>query len=300
MKVIVTGSSGFIGQHIIKYFSEKNITMQEVSLRSSSWINKLDLNSDVLIHLAGIAHDTQNNISPNEYFAVNNDLTVQLYKEFITSEVKDFIFFSSVKAVADTVHGSLTEEQDQKVQSPFGQSKRKAEKTLMMELLPEGKRIIIIRPCMVHGPGNKGNLNLLYKIVEKGLPWPLAAYNNRRSFIGIDNLLFLLDEIIKNKNVPSGIYNFADDNPISTNELINLLSETQNKKIKQWKIPRFIISTIAKLGDILNLPLNSERLSKLTEDYVVSNQKIKSALKIDQLPLSTEEGLIKTINSFTK
>src|SRR5690606_9902944 len=110
-----------------------------------------------------------------EYFKVNRDLTVALFDQFLQSDIRDFFYFSSVKAVADTVEGPLTEDSVANPLTPYGKSKREAEKYLLAQELPIGKRLFIIRPCMIHGPGNKGNLNLLYKVVEKGLSLTLAA-----------------------------------------------------------------------------------------------------------------------------
>jgi nucleoside-diphosphate-sugar epimerase len=152
---------------------------------------------------------------------------------------------------------------------------------------------------MIHGPGNKGNLNLLYKIVKKGIPWPLASFDNQRSFCSIDNLSFVIRSIIE-KNIESGIYHIADDQPVSTNELYSLIAEAQGKKARLLKINKSIISFFAKIGDILHLPLNSERLKKLTESYVVSNKKLKKALNIEKMPFNAKQGLIKTINSFNE
>ena len=163
--------------------------------------------------------------------------------------------------------------------------------------MPEGKRVYILRPCMIHGPSNKGNLNLLYKIVSKGLPWPLGKFKNKRSFCSIDNLCFIINELIENDQIPSGIYNIADDEPFSTNELISFISESQGKNLHIWNIPKFLINAFAKIGDILKLPLNSERLIKLTESYIVSNDKIKNAIN-KPLPISSKDGLMKTFNSF--
>ena len=151
---------------------------------------------------------------------------------------------------------------------------------------------------MIHGPGNKGNLNLLYKVVEKGIPWPLASFENRRSFLSIDNLNFLILKILEDRTVASGIYNFADDNSVSTNNLVEIIASGSGKPVRLWKIPQKFIQTVAKFGDTLPLPLNSEKLKKLTEDYLVSNAKIKQELNIKQLPLSAEEGLKITIESF--
>jgi len=299
MQIIITGSSGFVGQNLTSYLENKQIDTEDLSLRKASW--KSDINkADAIIHLAGKAHDTCNTSSPEEYFEVNRDLTIELFKAFLKSDIKDFFFFSSVKAVADTLDVVLYEDVIPKAVTPYGQSKLDAETFLINEELPEGKRLFIIRPCMIHGPGNKGNLNLLYKIVEKGIPWPLAAFENKRSFLSIDNLSFLILEMLKNKDVKSGIYNFADDETISTNQLIKIIGKASGRKTNLWNISSSLITGVAKLGDIIKLPLNSERLKKLTESYVVSNKKIKTALGINKLPLSAEEGLIKTIQSFKK
>jgi nucleoside-diphosphate-sugar epimerase len=150
---------------------------------------------------------------------------------------------------------------------------------------------------MIHGPGNKGNLNLLYKLVSKNIPWPLGAFENKRSFCSIDNLMFIFKELIESEDIPSGIYNVSDDEPLSTNELIVLIAKSQNRNSKLWNIPKKLIEGIAFIGDKLHLPLNSERLNKLTSSYVVSNAKIKAAIG-KPLPVSSREGILKTFKSF--
>ncbi|MBW5343213.1 hypothetical protein EST52_26025 [Escherichia coli] len=151
---------------------------------------------------------------------------------------------------------------------------------------------------MIHGPGNKGNLNLLYKVVKKGIPWPLAAYNNLRSFIFIDNLCFLIYKILLDKNLASNVFNFADDDSISTNELVRIIGDTLGLSTKLIALPKSLINTVVKFGDYLPLPLNSERLKKLTDSYVVSNEKVKSTLNVKELPIRAQDGLKLTIQSF--
>jgi nucleoside-diphosphate-sugar epimerase len=207
-----------------------------------------------------------------------------------------FVFISSVKAARDTVEGVLTEDVSCMPSTPYGKSKRQAEEYLLANL-PMGKKVYILRPCMIHGPGNKGNLNLLYAFAKKGLPYPLAAFENQRSYLSVDNLTYVIGKLIE-KPIVSAIYNIADDGTFSTNELIVLMAKSLGKKAKLWKIPAPLITGVAKVGDNLNLPLNSERLQKLTESYVVSNNKIKKALGENHLPLSAQEGLMKTFYSF--
>src|SRR5690606_20978455 len=241
MKITITGISGFVGQNLSAYLSRKNFTIKGLSLRGKNWKKKFDQEVDAIIHLAGKAHDTANTSVDEVYFQVNRDLTIELFEKFLASDIRDFFYFSSVKAVADTVNTVLSEKVDAKPLTPYGKSKLEAEKYILSKTLPEGKRVFIIRPCMIHGPGNKGNLNLLYKIVEKGLPWPLASFNNQRSFLSIDNLSYLTLAMLQQANLPSGVYNFADDESISTNELVTLIGTTLGKKVSLWNLPVSLI-----------------------------------------------------------
>jgi nucleoside-diphosphate-sugar epimerase len=150
---------------------------------------------------------------------------------------------------------------------------------------------------MIHGPGNKGNLNLLYKVASKGIPWPLGAFENKRSFMNIWNLSFIIEQFIL-KNPPSGVYHLADDEPLSTNELIELIATSRNKQSRVWKINKAFIKRAARIGTICKLPLNSERLQKLTENYVVSNRKMQAALGIDRLPVDVRTGIKRTLETF--
>lgn len=298
MKVIITGASGFVGKNLTEYLRQKDNQIISLSLRNQDWKNNFPSNADAIIHLAGKAHDTSNTSDEKEYYRINRDLTIELFNEFLNSETNHFFYFSSVKAAADRVDHILTEEVNADPYTPYGKSKKEAEEYILNQSLPANKKVYVIRPCMIHGPGNKGNLNLLYKIVKKGLPWPLTAFENKRSFLSIDNLNFLIDQMLVNENLSSGIYNFADDDAISTNELIKTINQAVGKKAKLWNISKNMIESVAKLGDKLHLPLNSERLKKLTESYIVSNQKIKNELKIESLPVSVQDGLIKTVQSF--
>lgn len=291
MNILLTGSSGFIGSNFKKHFTEKTILFflrEDVSI---------PLDVEVVVHLAGKAHDLDNTVASQEYYKVNYELTRNVYDDFLASKAKVFITLSSVKAVADDVIGSLCEEISAQPSTAFGKSKLLAEQYIFSKEIPKGKRIYILRPCMIHGPGNKGNLNLLYKIVSKNIPWPLGAFENKRSFCSIDNLMFIFNELIEREDIPSGIYNVSDDEPLSTNELINLIAQSQNRNPKVWKISRSLIEKAARIGDKLHLPLNSERLHKLTSSYGVSNAKIKTAIG-KPLPISSREGLMKTFQSF--
>ncbi len=293
-KILITGASGFVGYNLYSYLeSSYNVD----SLCARYVINQsFKVSADAIIHLSGKAHDLKNVANPQEYYEANFELTKQLFDSFLQSNASIFIFMSTVKAVADVAEGIITEETIPNPKTHYGISKMQAENYILNQPLPEGKRVYILRPCMIHGPGNKGNLNLLYRLVSKNITWPLAAFENQRSFLGIDNLCFVIQELINRSDIPSGVYNVADDTSLSTNELIVLISKSQNKQPKTIVVPKKIISFFARIGDVFQLPLNSERLLKLTESYVVSNDKIISAIG-KPLPFSAEEGFNKTFQS---
>jgi nucleoside-diphosphate-sugar epimerase len=289
--IYLTGASGFVGKSVLNYFGGDRV---KVSKRGDEY--KID-SSSVVINLSGKAHDLKNTSTPDDYYKVNTELSKELFDAFLASKAKVFITLSSVKAVADEVQGELTEENIPIPITHYGKSKLLAEQYIFSNEIPVGKWVYVLRPCMIHGPGNKGNLNLLYKIVSKNIPWPLGAYANKRSFCSIDNLMFIFKEFMDREDIPSGIYNVTDDEALSTNELIDLIAQSRNRKPKIWNISKGLIESVAAIGDKLHLPLNVERLHKLTSSYEVSNGKIKAAIG-KPLPMSSREGLLKTFKSF--
>jgi nucleoside-diphosphate-sugar epimerase len=294
--ILITGITGFVGKNIKNYLSQ-TYNIDALSVRYIP-TQSFKFNANAIIHLAGKAHDLKKVSKPKEYYESNFELTKQLFDAFLISEVETFVFMSTVKSVTDSTTEVLTEQTVQNPKTHYGISKRQAEDYILSKELPIGKRVYILRPCMIHGPDNKGNLNLLYNFIQKGLPWPLGAFENQRSFLSIENLCFVIKELLENKSISNGVYQVADDYPLSTKELISLLSINLNKKSRIWKINPHFIKYLAKLGDWTNLQLNTERLEKLTENYIVSNEKIIQSIG-KSLPVSTKQGLTKTFLSFT-
>jgi len=330
MKILITGVHGFVGSNLVEALKGEHVIygldiispVKDGVRFTFSWDNLGKANEipdvDAIIHLAGKAHDTKNKSAADVYFKVNTGLTQKIFDWYLAHPTaKKFIQFSTVKSAADRVEGDfLTEECVPTPVGPYGESKIAAENYIIEKFAPEamtrpfhnftdedavvtGKKVYIMRPCMIHGPGNKGNLNLLYGVVKKGIPWPLGAFENRRSFTSIGNL----QEVIKGlltKDVTSGIYHMGDDEALSTNELIGVICSALGKKARIWKIPCGLMNGVAKIGDVLHLPLNSLRMQKLTENYVVSNAKIKAALGMKEMPVRAKDGLKETIKSFAK
>lgn len=310
MQILITGIHGFVGSNLVKalapyhtiYGLDIVAPKKEGVVKTFSWDDLDDgriPDVDVIIHLAGKAHDTKNKAKADAYFKVNTGLTEKIFDYFKKSQTSKFIFFSTAKAAADRVDGVLTEDVVPSPVGPYGESKIAAEKYILAGAadLKEGQRYYILRPCMIHGPGNKGNLNLLYKVVSKGIPWPLGAFDNKRTFTSVDNICFVVRQLAE-RDVDSGIYNMGDDEPVSTNQLIRIICDELGKKVRIWNISKGLMTSAAKLGGLLHLPLDPERLRKLTENYVSSNAKIKNALDIEKMPVDAIDGLHRTIRSF--
>ena len=324
MNILITGIHGFVGSNLVIALKEYHALYgldiiapeKEGVIKTFCWKDTETTSFpmqnlprfDAIIHLAGKAHDTKNQSVAQTYFDINTGLTQKIFDFFLESSTKKFIFFSSVKAAADSVVGDmLREDVIPTPVGPYGESKIAAENYILsklknnneeLRLRNDGKQVYILRPCMIHGPGNKGNLNLLYNVVKKGIPWPLGDFENRRSFTSIDNLCYVVEGLLT-KDVASGIYHIGDDEALSTNELIALMCEVLGRKPHIWKMNKGTMESCAGLGTLLHLPLNTERLHKLTENYVVSNAKIKEALGIEKMPVRAEEGIVKTIRSFS-
>ena len=286
MKILITGAYGFVGVNLCKYLTEKGHECLALDLQDArkndvpysgfySWddLDKLP-EVDAVVHLAGKAHDLKKVSLPQSYFDINVGLTQKIFNA-TEGKTKRFIYFSSIKALdGDT---------------PYAQSKREAEKWL------DG-RAIVLEPAMIHGPGNKGNLNLLVQVVKKGVPWPLAAFENKRSFASVGNVCAAVEALCERGM--NGIYPVADDEMLSTNRLIELIAEACGKRARLWRVPKSLMRAAAKVGDVLHLPLNTERLGKLTEDSFVDNTELKRLLFWAKMPVTAEDGMRETLRSF--
>ena len=306
MKILITGIHGFVGSNLVEYLKAENeiygldiVTNEKPGVVKTFTWDELDVmpEFDAIIHLAGKAHDTKNKAAADVYFQINTGLAQKIYNYFLATNAKKFVFFSTAKAAADRVEGVLTEDVVPSPVGPYGESKIKAEEYILSKELPCDKQVYIFRPCMIHGPGNKGNLNLLYSVVKRGIPWPLGAFENKRTFTSIENICFAVNGVLT-ENVESGIYNMGDDEALSTNELIEEICKSLGKKAHIWRLPKGLMTFFAKVGGRLHLPLNPDRLQKLTENYESSNAKIKAALGVVRMPVSAHEGLQRTLESF--
>ena len=310
MTILISGAYGFVGSNLSRFLVERGHRCFALDLASGeppqregprlsrpasgpyaafwTWddLAQIPWNEiDAVVHLAGKAHDLKKVSDPESYFTVNVGLTEKLWAA-CAGKVGRFVYFSSIKAVdGDT---------------PYARSKAAAE--AFLEGVAGGRtEIRVLRPCMIHGPGNKGNLNLLVQVVRKGIPWPLAAWENRRSFTSVANACAVVEALCgaaRAERAPYQVFALCDDEAVSTNRLIALIAEAKGKKARLWRLPKGLMRFVARVGDVLHLPLSTERLGKLVEDNVVDNAPLLRALGWESMPVRAEDGLRSTLKSF--
>ena len=169
----VFGGSGFIGNNLLK-ISDKSLG---ISLRNPDW-RLIANDKEIWINFVGKAHDHNGRATEEDYYYANVQLAKEVFEAFIVSEGKLLIHISSLAALEEFESKvALSEKDECNPVSWYGKSKRAAELWLLSQELPNNKKLIILRPPMVHGPGDKGNLGFLYKLISKGIPYPLAAFD---------------------------------------------------------------------------------------------------------------------------
>lgn len=313
MKILITGVTGFVGTNFLNYYQErKNIELigmvkrpEQKTLFKNSKLKEIltidevitDFCYDVVIHLAGKAHDVKKVADETDYYLSNEKLTKDLYDAYLKyDQPGSFIFISSVSVFSIGSQKPYTENNFPNPKTPYGISKYNAENHIQQQVSVEGKYFYILRPSIIYGPNSKGNLDLLFKMVNKGIPYPLGAFENRKSFLSVENLSFIMEQLIF-RRIPSGIYHVADDEVLSTLEVVNLIYNSAGKRPRILKIPRRFVRLMASLGDRVRILINTERFEKLTQNFIVSNRKIKEVLGV-KLPVNTYDGLRKTFKEF--
>ena len=234
MKLLITGSNGFVGSYFINNYKNK------YDIKTFSFL-KDDINSlnckdiDVIFHLSALVHQ-MGGASVEEYEKVNVTQTLELAKKAKESGVKHFVFMSTVKVYGEETSNKYSENSHCNPEDECGKSKLKAEK-LLLELENENFKVSIIRTPIIYGYEVKANIKNLVNLVNKISILPFGNIQNKRSMVYIGNLCHLVDEVIIQQQ--SGIFLASDDEPLSTSRLIELIAKNLDKKIYLIKIPFF-------------------------------------------------------------
>lgn len=293
---LITGKTGFILSNLVNLNTIINWTT--ISFRENT--DNINLkNQDGIIHAAGIAHDLSGDYQKQDYLNINYSKTKSLYDLFLKSDSKYFFYLSSVKVYDERLGESIiTENSLLSPNSWYGKSKLLSENYILNNLPKNHKKVYIFRLAMVHGPGNKGNLNILIKFIHKNLPWFFK--DCKRTYCSINVLNYFINQfIVSNPN--SGAYNICDDYPISTHAILRKIAVFEEKKIRIYSFFSNITLFIIALLNPFKLPfLNSSVTDKITKNLYISNKKAKKAIGLKKdLPFDSLEDLEQTIISLT-
>ena len=294
--IVLTGTTGYIGQNLTKYFNSKSKKNKSISLRFQNWHKMMPLETETIIHLAAINLNPQDSAFDEEYFRVNTELTSKLFRYFLSSNAKTFIFLSTTELI-DKQISEITEDANENPTNPFLQSKFDAEQFILNQVLPEGKRAIILRAAPVYGRETKSLLYDTFSFCKK-FPWFFGVFDTKQSFCYIDNLTEIIAQISERSNVASGIYNVADNEPIATINLVHWIAAVFDKKAKIIKVPKGILSLFAKIGDMFKWEFNSKNFFEISHTRIINGNKIKKALEMNKMPFDTETAVQKTIEYY--
>ncbi len=239
---------------------------------------------DTVVHLAALAHQTDQRRLPSEaeFTAVNAGGTRRLAAAAREAGVRRFIFISSIGAVADFGDTLIDENAKPAPVSPYGRSKLAGEEAVREVFRGSAVEWCVLRPVLVYGPGNPGNMARLLRLVRSGLPLPLAGIHNHRSFLFVGNLVGAIARVVTARGVAGQVFHVADDKIVSTPELIQLIASTAGRKARLWPAPRWSLRLAARCGEVagglgLRTGLDSYSLRRLEESLTVSTKALRHA-----------------------
>jgi len=286
LNVLVTGATGFVGQHLIKRLKLDDYNIKVISRRPVLGVEviicdflKDDIpdnalkDIDIVFHLAGYAHDLKSEPGIEQtYHKINVSVTVDLLSLSDKHNVKKFIFVSSVKAGGAPIKGNCASEKDQN--SPdgiYGETKREAELRILETGRESSMHVSILRPTLIYGPKVKGNLQLMMQGIKKGWFPPLPEIGNRRSMIHVDDIVRALLFLANNKKSNGEVFIATDGRVYSSRNIYEAMCYVLDKNIPNWSVPRLLFNAIARLSGGFKY-----KMDKLLGDECYSSKKLQS------------------------
>ena len=257
--ILQTGATGFVGGAVLDRLSAEREDITAAVRKpqndlpanartvivpdldaGTDWSDALEACS-VIIHSAARVHimDDQSNDPLAEFRKVNVDGTLNLARQASAAGVKRFIFISSIKVNGeDTALGRAYTAFDTPMpQDPYGISKMEAEEGVRLIAQETGMEVVIIRPVLVYGPGVKANFRSMMNWMNKGVPLPLGAINNKRSLVSLDNLVDLIVTCIDHPAAANQTFLVSDDEDLSTTEMLRRMARALGKPARLIPVP---------------------------------------------------------------
>lgn len=281
MKILVTGATGFVGRYLVNDLSKTDEVIACVREKSNllpSSVQQivgnnffdiaLPKDTDVIVHLAGIAHNKNNSV--DEFKKINVDGTLELARKALQTNVKRFIFMSSIGVNGNSTYGKVFTEQD--IPNPtndYTKSKYEAEKALAKLFENTNIDLVIIRPPLIYAHDAPGNFSKLLMLMRLGQFLPFGCTHNQRSFIAIENLVSFITACVYHDAKVNETFLIADDEVISTKQLIQCLSLGMGKSMILLPVPTKLLSTLADVTGKVSI------FEQLYGDLQIDNRKAK-------------------------
>lgn len=267
MRVLVTGATGFVGRTLVNALIVEGIQVVGVGRRQGDfpkftyhavqdfaafddWQSILQ-GCDVVVHLAARVHvmDEQSTDPLAAFRQVNVDGTLRLASEATKAGVKRFIYMSSVKVNGERTQPGqpFTEEGTANPEDAYGLSKFEAEQGLFLIAEQTGMAVVIIRPPLVYGDGVKANFASMMGVVKRGIPLPLGAIYNQRSFLYVRNLVSFIRVCMVHPKAANQVFLVSDGHDLSTTELLKRCAQALGVKSKLLSVPQGWITFCAAL-----------------------------------------------------
>jgi UDP-glucose 4-epimerase len=309
VKLLLTGSSGFVGRRLFHKLSKQNPlcvgrsrpsfipSKQFFTYDILSGINvvSLFLDFDVIIHCAARVHVMSDESSDplSSFREVNTAGTLNLARQAAKAGIRRFIFISSIKVNGESTENStrFSSRDKLKPEDPYGISKAEAEDGLLEIAKETGMDVVIIRPPLVYGPGVKGNFLNLLKLSKLPTPLPFGLVNNKRSMVYLDNLVDLIFTCIDHPNAANRVFLASDGDDLSLARLLTLIRQAMNKSSLLLPIPVFLFNLVGGLTG------KSASVDRLIGDLQVDSSDAKKYLDWSA-PYTVEQGIKATVDDF--